>query len=108
MLLNELFTGRPVLVESATVQLVVNHIRDLVPNVRAIWLQRASKGAPWNFTAVVHDQTHHEELLAAVENVKRIEQGMKGVNIQVRVIIESAFEQSEGAMKVYAAPPLVQ
>lgn len=104
MLLNELFSGKPLFESSATVQLVVNHINDMVPSVRAIWLVRAKPRAPWQFYAVVHDQVDHDALLKAKDDVLRIQRGMQGVDIRIEIVIESAFQKPEGAMKIFAAP----
>jgi hypothetical protein len=106
MLLNELFgSDKQPLLESATVQHVVDLIRDFVPDCRAIWLYRENSRGPWNFIAVANDMIDHRELATAKEKVRRIEQGMKGVDLRIAVQIESAFHQPEGATKVYARPP---
>lgn len=105
MLLTELFQNVPLFENSATVQVVVNHIRDVVPDVQAIWLYRENIRAPWLFTAVVHDQTEHAGFLAAKENVQRVERGMQGVRIKIDVVNESAFQPQDGAIKVFAKSP---
>jgi hypothetical protein len=103
MLLNEIFSRTPLFESSATVQLVLNHILDLVPDCRAVWLHRPTARAPFEFHVVVHDQT--EEIAATRNAAQRIERAVGGVPLRVIVTIESAFEKPEKAMKIYAAAP---
>jgi hypothetical protein len=105
MLLNEIFGGMPLFESGATVQLVVNHIKDIVPNVKAIWLQRVPKG-PWNFLVVVDDFTDADDRLAANDGIRRIERGVQGVQIKVSINNVSGFVAPEGAMKIFATQPV--
>lgn len=106
MLLNEIFGKMPLFENSATVQMVVTHIRDMIPDVRAIWLHRKSTRAPWRFIATVSDQIVGDDLLALKQEVKRITNAIQGIEMEIILVIESAFEQPVGAIKVYARPPV--
>ena len=106
MLLNEIFGGVPLFENSATAQMVVTHIRDNVPELWDIWLVRENSRAPWRFIAVVGDQIAADDFSAAKERVKRISNAMGGIKLDIEIVIQSAFEQPEGAIKVYARPPL--
>lgn len=100
MYLREFFNDAPLMENQTTVGLVVDNIKHVVRDLRSVWLTKKVSGKQtrvW-FAAVVSDQTF--DLEKSKEAVQRIAENIKGIELHIDVVIESAFKPDH-AIKLF-------